>query len=505
MKHSSERLENRLTEYAESGAYPFHMPGHKRNPEWETAGWNCDITEIDGFDDLHDPNGLLKREMERAATFYGTKETLFSVNGSTGALLAAISAAVPAGGRILAARNCHRSVFNAIYLRGLNAEYVMPEADGAAWACAGGPVSAEDIETALQKEEAAAEKERNSRKNDRTAAVVITSPTYDGIVSDIRAIADTVHRHGAVLIVDEAHGAHLAMHPCFPESAVQCGADLVVQSMHKTLPAMTQTALLHNVTGRVPSSALRYFMDIFETSSPSYVLMASITACLHALADNGAVFEAYSGRLKTLRERLGSLKRLRLFSYEAANMYDFSKLCIGVGTSGLTGPELYDLLRKKYGLQMEMKTPSYVLAMTSCADTEEGFRRLAEALEEIDAQIPDRKGTGGEKNRGGKASFELLYSSATPKIRMTIAEAADKAIYGNGPAEEKTLIPGEVCTVFAECYPPGIPLLVPGEVVPADFPERVRALREMGLTVRRAGREEADHGERKSTEGFGEV
>ncbi|MBE5996064.1 MAG: aminotransferase class I/II-fold pyridoxal phosphate-dependent enzyme [Lachnospiraceae bacterium] len=478
MNPSSDWLENRLTEYAQGDAYPFHMPGHKRNPvlpgHRDNALFAHDITEIDGFDDLHDPSDILKREMERAAAFYGTEETVFSVNGSTGALLAAVSAAVPEGGKILAARNCHRSIFHAAFLRKLHVVCVMPGIRGAEWACAGGPVSAADVEALLQKEE----QEDPAGTDQRTAAVVITSPTYDGIVSDVRAIAEAAHRHGAVLIVDEAHGAHLRTDPYFPDSAVSCGADLVVQSMHKTLPAMTQTALLHNVTGRVPQERLRFFMDIYESSSPSYVLMESMTACLHFLeTDGGNAFRQYAGRLARLRERLGRLKSLQLLSFEEGS-YDPSKLCIGVGNTGLRGPELYDLLRDRYHLQMEMKTPFYVLAMTSVSDTEEGFRRLAEALEEIDGEYP------GKNEESGKiySPCEALYSTEQPKIRMTIAEAAENHLFGETSPE--MLRPGETCTFFVDCYPPDIPLLLPGEIVPEDMPERIRALQACGLTVR---------------------
>ena len=509
MSRSTDWLESRLTEYAKSDAYPFHMPGHKRNPAFaggpeEENGFplSRDITEIDGFDDLHDPSGILKEEMERAAAFYGTKETIFSVNGSTGALLAAVSAAVPAGGKILAARNCHRSVFHAIYLRRLQASYLMPMIGEAEWACAGGPVSADAVEVYFQAElqadgaRNAAPEDRTAQdgKNPRTAAVVITSPTYDGIVSDIEKIAAVTHRYGAVLIVDEAHGAHLSRNPYFPDSAVRCGVDLVVQSMHKTLPAMTQTALLHNVTGAVPGERLRFFMDIYETSSPSYVLMASMTSCLHLLEKNGeALFTEYAERLARLRERLGKLRNLELLSYEKEGRYDPSKLCVSVGTTGLTGPALYDLLREKYHLQMEMKTPRYVLAMTSLADTEEGFRRLAEALEEIDRAYIPRENDGADtpgandKADAGKRTENInaaLYSAEMPAVRMTIAEALESRLFAE---TESGLRPGELCTAFVDCYPPDLPLLVPGETVPPEMPERIRQLQEIGLTVRGGG------------------
>lgn len=195
------RLEEELLRYAESDMYPFHMPGHKRRGN---ALFKTDITEIDGFDNLHDPHSLLLREMQAAARFYGTKETSILVNGSTCGILAAISAAVRKGGRILIPRSAHISVYHAAYLRDLTLSYIGEEPG---------------------KEE--------------PDAVVLTSPSYEGCVSDIRSWAEYTKKRGIPLIVDEAHGAHFSRHPYFPESAISLGADLVIQSTHKTLPAMT--------------------------------------------------------------------------------------------------------------------------------------------------------------------------------------------------------------------------------------------------------------------------
>ena len=382
-------LENKLADYCAGEDYPFHMPGHKRNRDIfltgtadgeNTAGpsigpvlaamASCDITEIPGFDDLHDPEGILYREMRFARRFYGTKDTIFSVNGSTAAILAAVSASAPRGSKVLTAANCHRAVEHAMTVRGLlnMVLFTDPAPYGSEWLRDGGPVEPEAVERAFA-------------KAPDLKCVVITSPTYDGIVSDVAALADVVHAHGAVLIVDEAHGAHFSLHPSFPVSAVKLGADLVIQSLHKTLPSLTQTALLHNATGRVSSVRLMEWMDVYETSSPSYLLLSSITNCVHTLKEGGpALFDPYVERLAAFRKEAEEWKKLRLLRTD-----DPSKLLIGTGDSGLSGKKLAALLRNKYHIVTELDRADYVLAMTSVADTGEGFARLGRALALIDS------------------------------------------------------------------------------------------------------------------------
>ncbi|MEE3420051.1 MAG: decarboxylase [Lachnospiraceae bacterium] len=358
-------LEGELMRHAASDVYPFHMPGHKgRGDEIQ----RIDITEIDGFDNLHDPEEIILEEMERAAAFYGTKRTYFSVNGSTCALLAAISAAVPRGGTLLMERGCHMAVYHAAYLRDLHLQYI-------------------DYPTP---------EDEKMRTPD---AVVITSPSYEGCVKHVEKWAAFAHERGIPLIVDEAHGAHFSMHPYFPKSAIHKGADLVIQSVHKTLPAMTQTALLHLCSDRVDPDRIQRFFDIYETSSPSYVLMASITRCLHMVSDpQSDLFDRYVDMLKDLREKLAHLAHLHLAGggsciltsdeelppFKAGTRVDPGKIVITTTGSALTGPELYDRLREEYHLQPEMKAPDSCLMMTSPFDTQEGFDRLLEALREID-------------------------------------------------------------------------------------------------------------------------
>lgn len=373
------KLEEKLLRLGDSDYYPFHMPGHKRQlVPWDVGSpYGADITEIDGFDNLNDAHGIILEEEKQAAAFYGTEETLFSVNGSTACLLSAISAAVSRNGKVLMARNCHKAVYHAVYLRGLETVYLEP------------PVDEHHICMAVTGEMVAAALEGDCG----IEAVVITSPAYEGIVSDVRAIADVAHRYGKPLIVDEAHGAHFGMHPYFPVSAVKQGADLVVQSLHKTLPAMTQTAVLHRCSERVPPHLIHRFMSIYQSSSPSYILMGSITCCLHLLMERGeTLFEPYVQMLIDCRKRLGALSHFALLEGENQDPSKLVLIPTGISPSkawakenlSMTGTQLYHILLDRYHIQLEMSLWNLALAMTSVGDTGEGFARLCRAMEEID-------------------------------------------------------------------------------------------------------------------------
>ncbi|MDO4804854.1 MAG: decarboxylase, partial [Lachnospiraceae bacterium] len=410
---------------------------------------------------------------------YGARDTLFSVNGSTCALLAAISAAVPKGGTVLIERRSHMAVYHAAYLRELDVAYV--EDAG---------FDAEDIDAGKSID-----------------AVVITSPTYEGCMKDVSGWAEYAHANGAVLIVDEAHGAHLGFHPYFPESAARCGADLVVQSTHKTLPAMTQTALLHNVTGRVPTGKLHFFMDIYETSSPSYVLMASITSSLRLVRERGdEFFAAYAERLRKVRRELCSLKHFRLAGgedavlgfdnelppHKAGTVMDPGKLVLVPRhfrkiSERYGAAWLYDELRDGYHLQMEMRTDTYCLAMTSIADSDEGFGRLVAAMREIDERVENdsqRRDCGKQKDIGHREEIVKVSVVRTEKEGcMKIFAALD------APSETINLADaaGRICADFVILYPPDVPLIVPGEVYTEEKADEILGWIERGFSVMGAG------------------
>lgn len=449
-----QRLYDALTEYGKADYVPMHMPGHKRRlMEFENP-YSFDITEIDGFDNLHHAEEILKEAQEYAAKVCQADETHFLINGSTGGLLSAVFSATEQGGELLMARNCHKAVYHAAELRQLKTHYLYPELlDGGI----SGEITVEMVRDALI-------------AFPEVKALLITSPTYDGVVSDVRGIVKEAHAHGVSVIVDEAHGAHFLKESGFPKSAVRCGADVVIQSTHKTLPALTQTALLHINRDYRYGEKLRKYLAVFQTSSPSYVLMASIDACMHWYMDEGReAYAAYLGRLKKLRAALTTqLRHLKLITPENVFDYDISKLLIFTGNSTLSGEELHQQLLKKYHIQVEMTSAHYVLCMTSAADTDEFYGRVLTALLEIDAAA------------GEDPMPEKLHGiAARPKAVCTIAEAVEKN-KKSVPLPESM---GETSASYIYIYPPGIPILTPGEKISEECVSRITFYQESGLEV----------------------
>ena len=446
---------DKLKDYSDSDYYGFHMPGHKRNLDMlkSTVPYKIDITEIEGFDDLHHAEGILKEAQIRAARIYHADETHFLINGSTVGIFSAIAGVTKKGDTILVARNCHKSVYHAIYMNELNPVYLYPEFNHCAQLNT--EVSVDDVREALD-------------KYPSIRAVVIVSPTYDGVVSDVEAIAEAVHEKGIPLIVDEAHGAHFGFHPYFPQNANTRGADIVIHSLHKTLPALTQTALLH-INGSLASrKGVREYLRMLQSSSPSYVLMSSIDSCIDMLENRRKeLFDPYVKMLEKMRGRLRQLKRLELVETEN---FDRSKIVISVRHADMSSKRLYRILLNEYHLQMEMVAGTYILAMTSIGDTEDGMERLARALKETDAQADERMRSGNcleETPTIIGASLprpEVVYNSSV--MENMLDEAAISAV----PGSKVRRLPwrdsvGYISTEYAYLYPPGSPLIVPGERV----------------------------------------
>ena len=462
---------DKLKNYSDSDYYAFHMPGHKRNLDLMdgTSPYRIDITEIDGFDDLHHAEGLLKEAQERAAKVYHASETHFLINGSTAGILSAILGTTEKGDSILVARNCHKSVYHAIYLNELDPVYLYPKFDTELGLST--EIDAEDVQKALE-------------EHPKIRAVMIVSPTYDGVVSDIEKIAEIIHEAGCLLIVDEAHGAHFGFDPYFPESANMYGADLVINSLHKTLPALTQTALLHVNGERVNRRKVKRYLDMLQTSSPSYILMASIDACIHLLEETQlqkcSIFKEYAAHIDTLREELKKLKYLKIIRTENTDRYDRSKFVISVKHAPMSSHELYERLLRDYHLQMEMLAGTYVLAMTTVGDTQEGLDRLRDALLAIDAEIGAKlkSGSGQEQKPMQMTDTDLPLSGRQPSLEKvwTIAEAVkcrDVVPSRKGKIETCGFADsaGHISLEYAYLYPPGSPLIVPGERITQEAVE----------------------------------
>ena len=504
-KEKQPGLLERLTEYVGSDAYPFHMPGHKRReiPDGIPGGfpdpYGIDITEIDGFDNLHHAEGILKDAMETAAAIYGADRSWYLVNGSTCGILSAVFAATENGGKILTARNCHKAVYHAICLNRLETEYLYPE-EITEFRINGG-IRAEDVRKALEKDamRCAGNSGDVRGKITKIQAVLITSPTYEGVVSDIRAIADAAHEYGIPLIVDEAHGAHLEYaDQChsFPKSALEYGADIVIQSLHKTLPCFTQTAILHVKGKLVDQDRISRYLSMFQTSSPSYLFMAGMERCIRYMDGDGRnEMIRYEKRLERFMERMEGLQVLEVLDREICGKYrtvagwDPSKIVVStMRAEDFPGEELAETLRRKYHLEMEMTAPEYVIAMTSLMDTEEGFERLGTALLEIDGVLRRRMESGRKEKAASETPEGLESKLSHPVRRMLICEAMDADT--ERTAFQDTV--GKVSAEFVYLYPPGIPIIAPGEVFTDAIVEKIMAYKAAGLLVQGPADPDAD-------------
>lgn len=466
-----EFLYDKLKKYSQSGFYGFHMPGHKRNSRLTGADlpYDIDITEIEGFDDLHHARGILKEAQERAASLYHAEETYYLVNGSTAGLLSAILGSTKPGDRIIMARNCHKSVYNAVYINGLRPVYVYPVKSGETGI--NGAVDVRQIRACLE-------------KYPDIRAAVITSPTYDGVVSDVSAISSCLHKFGIPLILDEAHGAHFGFHPYFPDNGNDCGADLVIHSLHKTLPSMTQTALLHMNGNLAQRDEIRRYLHMLQSSSPSYVLMASMDECVRLLEKNGReLFDRYVSLLSEFRCKLGKLHHLNLFE---TGDYDRSKILITSEhtflndkeeTKKYTGKQLYYDLNHKYLLQMEMAALNYVIAITSVGDTREGFQRLFNALSEIDGKLSIIE--KNEINDSILSDSEYQY----PVNEQVFTEREMKKYINKQINLNFKDAVDCISTEYAYVYPPGIPLVVPGERISPATAVCLQKYEEQGFTI----------------------
>lgn len=400
-------LSDYLKNNAESGPLPMYMPGHKRNyvnfPWLKDIGIDMDITEITGADDLNDPEGFFAETERIAAETWHSRHSFPLVGGSTAGILAAMYAMTKRGDPVLIARNCHRSVYNAVELLELYADYVNPQTDGVLGVYT--RVTPESVKLALEKH--------------RASLVVITSPTYEGFISDVGEISAVCHFYGARLLVDEAHGAHLGFGG-FPAGALSRGADMVVQSLHKTLPSPTQTAMLH-LNCEEPVHAVRKAICTFQSSSPSYLLSCGIDSCVRFMAERG---ESECGRL------FDALAAMRGIAYPND---DPAKIVLPEGSYP--------------GVEFEMRAPGYVIAYAGLGDTEGSISELRRAAVSRSRSF---------ESRG--ASFCALPERAVYPFECGAGEMV--------PAGRAA---GRVSAEYIWCYPPGSPLIVPGERITEEL------------------------------------
>ena len=479
-----------LNKNAASGNVSFHMPGHKgRSTLYDEAGYGqflktaaaYDITEIPGADSLFCPRGVLRNVMDNYAELYGARHTELLVNGSSAGLLAAIISSVPVGGKLILSRNSHHAAFSALRLGGINPVYIRPETDPEYNIAAG--ISPYELEAACE-------------ANPDASAVLITSPNYCGMLSDISVLADTAHDHGMLLIVDQAHGAHLKFfdydaasaredglyvpHP--KHSAESLGADIVVNSTHKTLLSFTGSGILNICSNSVDIDAVSEALRMVQTTSPSYLLMTSLDInekimrgkwrdLIDAWKENLRGFYKGASRINGLTVVKGSGVKgsgsqdedtFALYRYREGP--DPTKINLSMSGLGLSGERLAKELRYR-GIISEMVHGEYVLLMTGVGNVRSDYERLLEALKDIASGY----GVDTQIDRTPRSFDDMVLEYANVPIEgeyVPLYEAVGRVLYD------------PIVT-----YPPGTPIACPGEILTMEVISHISGILEDGETI----------------------
>ena len=453
-----------LERFRKQRVVPFDVPGHKRgrgNPELvKLLGEQCvslDVNSMKPLDNLCHPVSVIYDAEQLAADAFGAAHAYFMVGGTTSAVQSMILTACKAGDKIILPRNVHKSVINALVLCGAEPVYVNPDVDN-------------HIGIALGMETAAVEKAMN--ENPDAVAVFVNNPTYYGICSDLRSIVKLAHDRGMLVLADEAHGTHLYFHEALPVSGMEAGADMAAVSMHKSGGSLTQSSLLL-LNSTVNTRYVEQIINLTQTTSASYLLLSSLDISRRNLALRGhESFGKVSAMAEYARREINSIGGYYAYGKDIVNggsIFDFdvTKLSVYTRDMGLTGIEVYDLLRDEYDIQIEFGDIGNILAYISIGDRIQDIERLVGALEDI-KRLYSRKSS-------------MLHNAEY--IAPIVAATPQKAFYS-----EKELIPiretaGRICGEFVMCYPPGIPILAPGEQITEEIIDYILYAKEKGCSM----------------------
>jgi arginine decarboxylase len=457
-----------LMEYVNRETVPFHVPGHKKgvgiDEEYKNfIGENpfkIDVTVFKLVDSLHHPTGPIKKAQELAADAYGSDAAFFSIHGTSGAIQAMIMSVVNSGEKIIVPRNVHKSVTAGIILSGAVPVYMQPELDKKVGIAHG--VTPETVEETLI-------------KHPDARAVLVINPTYYGVATDIRKIADIVHSYNIPLIVDEAHGPHLGFNDRLPVSAISSGADICAQSTHKIIGALTQCSLLQVHSKFVDTHRVQQILNLLQTTSPSYILMASLDCARRQIALHGKELLDKTIELANYaRNEINKIPGFYCFGNEILGQpgvyaLDPTKITVTCRDLGITGYDLDMILSNKYHIQVELSDLYNVLAVGSFGDTKESIDKLLEALREISV----------EYNNKQNKKPDFIDIPSIPE-QILIPREAFNSVKSSVPLKDSIgMISGE----FLLAYPPGIPVLCPGEKVSSEIIQYVQKLKDAGLYV----------------------
>lgn len=461
-----------LLTHKEKKKVSFHIPGHKNGKiyeKYETQYFSrdtlekllsLDITEMPGTDNLHAPKEMIYEAQQRAAKFYKADHTFFLVNGTSSGNISALMTVANPNDKVIVPRDCHKSVMHGLILGGLIPVYIHPQISEETHIPMG--IKPQAVEKAIL-------------ENPDVKAVVLTYPNYYGMCSDIEAIADIVHKYDKIFIVDEAHGAHFNLSHRLPISAIEAGADIVSQSTHKTLPAFTQSSMLHVQSKRVDIDRLRLMLMMHQSSSPSYLLMASLDAARTIVEKDGSKW--MHQLLKNVDDFYHAISQIEGIGIIREDIIgkcgikdvDRTRLVINMTSLGISGITLDQLLSEKYHIQMEMSDMNHVVAVTTIGNEQEDFEQLLEALKDI-----KRKQTGTYKKT---AWPQFLYP--VPKVRIIPREA----VFCEKIEIDFASSGGKISGEYIIPYPPGIPILCPGEEITPELIAYVNKLKASGINI----------------------
>ncbi|HOM42311.1 MAG TPA: aminotransferase class I/II-fold pyridoxal phosphate-dependent enzyme, partial [Bacillota bacterium] len=457
-----------LRAYKNEGAVPFHMPGHKRGNIYKKTGLDflsedilaLDTTEVPGVDNLHCPEGAVLEAQSLAAEAFGADYTFFLVNGTTSGIYSMIMASANPGDKIIIPRNCHRSVYGAVILGRLIPVYIEPEINYEFGIAMG--IKPETLESILE-------------KHSDAKAVVITNPTFYGVCSDLKRIAEIVHNRGMLLLVDEAHGSHFCFNERLPISALEAGADMTSQSIHKTLPSMTQSSMLHVKSERVDIEKLKIFLQLVQTTSPSHILLASLDAARfimqqygRELLDDAIDWSNWARNEINDTEGCCCLGPDRAGRYGAVD-FDPTRLTVNFGASGISGTKAEEILRKNFKIQVEMSDLYNIVAITTIGDYRSDYEAFVKAVKKL-------VGTA-EKRKAKVMAPAVLLRPQEPSLMPWEAVYYEKEQVDMGKST------GRICGEMIIPYPPGIPVLMPGETISREIYEYLKLCVEHGIKL----------------------
>jgi arginine decarboxylase len=467
-----------LLDYVDSGVLPFHTPGHVQGNGMDLAfrefvGDNIcaiDLTPMPGIDDLLQPVAAIKEAQELAALAWGADNTFFLINGSTSGNQCMMMTAVNPGDKIAVPRNSHKSMLGGLVMSGAHPIYMQPEVDEGL-----------HMDLCVTPETVA----RTMEEHPDLAAIYVVSPTYYGVAADLASIERIVHDAGKLLLVDEAWGPHFHFHPALPLSATQAGADLCINSTHKMLSAFSQCAMLHQIGPRVRLDRLKAVLKMFLSTSPNLPMVASLDVARKQMAtEGGALLSRTIELAEETRRRINRIEGLYCFGEELQGRkgvfdLDPTKIAVTVTGLGYTGYEASEILRYRYNIQVELADLFNVVALFTIGTTREAADRLALAFEEMardDRAVDMYAPSGILERRMNRGSYQL---PKIPTMRM-LPRDAFLAETESLPLRES---PGRICAETISPYPPGIPVIAPGEELTEELVDYLRLEMKAGVRI----------------------